>query len=108
MGETDISVCRSSYENYAYDFVFVSPAVSRMSCSLYLDGLGVRKTAVLLGGTSRICSRQHTAFLLFSSSFFSLYFVSVHCLHTSDYADSGCSLEDLQGAMNNRDGQIDK
>ena len=48
-----------------------------MSCSSYLDGLwkeeiGGCKTAILQGAASRICSKQHVAFLCSFPSFFSL------------------------------------
>ena len=37
LASTVVSICRSPWENVAYEFIFTSSAVSCMSCSSYLD-----------------------------------------------------------------------
>ena len=43
VGHIGVSMCRSSYENVVYEFVFCLLAVSSMSCSSFMDRLRDRK-----------------------------------------------------------------
>ena len=69
-------------KNNTHKFVLVSPAVSRMSCSSYLDVSG-GTPAVLWSVASRIYSRQHVAFFSSPHLAFSprILFATMWCIH---------------------------
>ena len=76
------------YEKVTYKFFFTFPIVSSISCLFNLDGFWDRMYVViqllfLYNAASRICLKQHIAFLCSSaSSFFFIFLVSRWCIET--------------------------